>query len=161
MTINDFNRAVDLWADGLYRFVLKSICDSEKSKDIIQDCYEKLWFHHGNIDKEKVKAYLFTTAHHTMIDYIRKARHETLPDWNKISEPLTDHGYTDLQEVLHEAVQKLPAIQRSVILLRDYEGYSYREISGITGITEVQVKVYIYRARIFLKSYIGQIHNVV
>lgn len=46
-------------------------------------------------------------------------------------------------------------------MLRDYEGYSYREISGITGITEVQVKVYIYRARIFLKNYIGQIQSVV
>ena len=77
MTIKDYNRAVDLWADGLYRFVLKNITDSEKSKDIIQDCYEKMWVHRESIDPEKVKAYLFTTAHHTMIDYIRKAKRET------------------------------------------------------------------------------------
>lgn len=161
MTIKDYNQAVDLWADGLYRFVLKNITDSEKSKDIIQDCYEKLWVHHENIDTEKVKAYLFTTAHHTMIDCIRKTKHETSLDWKKVAEPAVHHGYTDLKEVLHEAVQRLPEIQRSVVILRDYEGYSYREISGITGITEVQVKVYIYRARIFLKNYIGQIQNVV
>jgi RNA polymerase sigma factor (sigma-70 family) len=161
MTIKDFNQAVDLWADGLFRFVLKNISDSEKSRDIIQDCFEKLWRHHENIDAQKVKAYLFTTAHHTTIDYIRKSRHETLPDWKKDIEPSVSHSYTGLQDVLHEAVLRLPEVQRSVIMLRDYEGYSYREISGITGISEVQVKVYIYRARIFLRNYIGQIHNVV
>lgn len=161
MTIKDYNRAVDTWADGLYRFVLKNISDSEKSRDIIQDCFEKMWMHRENIDSEKVKAYLFTAAHHTMIDYIRKAKHETSLDWKAVAEPIVNHAYSDLQEVLHEAVQRLPEIQRSVVMLRDYEGYSYREISGITGITEVQVKVYIYRARVFLKSYIGQIQSVV
>jgi len=161
MTIKDYNRAVDTWADGLYRFVLKNLSDSEKSKDIIQDCFEKMWVHHENIDAEKVKAYLFTAAHHTMIDYIRKAKHETSLDWKKVAEPVSHHGYTDLQEVLHAAVQRLPEIQRSVVMLRDYEGYSYREIGEIAGITEAQVKVYIYRARIFLKSYIGQIQSVV
>ncbi len=51
---------------------------------------------------------------------------------------------------------QLPADQRSVILLRDYEGYSYREISEITGLSESQVKVYIFRARMFLKNFIGK-----
>ncbi len=161
MTTIDYNRAVDLWADALYRFVLKNINDSEKSKDIIQDCYEKMWMHRENIDSEKVKTYLFTTAHHTMIDAIRKAKREISPDWKKVAEPSVNNEYSDLQEVLHQAVQRLPEIQRSVVMLRDYEGYSYREISVITGITEVQVKVYIYRARIFLKSYIGQIQSIV
>ena len=161
MTIKDYNRAVDTWADGLYRFVLKNLSDSEKSRDIIQDCFEKMWVHRENIDAEKVKAYLFTAAHHTMIDYIRKTKRETSLDWKKVAEPVSHHGYSDLQEVLHAAVERLPEIQRSVVMLRDYEGYSYREISEITGITEVQVKVYIYRARIYLKSYIGQIQSVV
>lgn len=161
MTIKDYNQAVDLWADGLFRFVLKNISDSEQSKDIIQDCFEKMWVHRDNIDPEKVKTYLFTSAHHTMIDYIRKAKRETSLDWKKMDEPVSSHSYSDLQEILHEAVQRLPGIQRSVVMLRDYEGYSYREISVITGLTEVQVKVYIYRARIFLKSYIGQIQSVV
>lgn len=161
MTIKDYNRAVDLWADGLYRFVLKNISDSEQAKDIIQDCFEKMWVHRDNIDPQKVKTYLFTSAHHTMIDYIRKAKRETSLDWNKMDEPVSSHSYSDLQEILHEAIQRLPGIQRSVVMLRDYEGYSYREISVITGLTEVQVKVYIYRARIFLKSYIGQIQSVV
>ena len=50
---------------------------------------------------------------------------------------------------------------RSVILLRDYEGYSYNEIAEITGLNEAQVKVYIYRGRLFLKKYIGSIETVI
>jgi len=60
-------------------------------------------------------------------------------------------------ERVNEAVGKLPEIQRIVITLRDYEGYSYQEIGEITGLGESQVKVYIYRARLFLKNYIGKI----
>jgi len=51
-------------------------------------------------------------------------------------------------------VDKLPEIQRSVVMLRDYEGYSYEEIGKITNLSESQVKVYIYRARVFLKKFI-------
>ena len=64
-------------------------------------------------------------------------------------------------EVLNEAIKQLPEIQRSVILLRDYEGYSYKEIGEIVELNESQVKVYIYRARVFLKNYIGSMDMVV
>jgi RNA polymerase sigma-70 factor (ECF subfamily) len=57
-------------------------------------------------------------------------------------------------------VGQLSDVQRSVLLLRDYEEYSYREIGEITGLSEAQVKVYIYRSRIFLKNYIGTIDAV-
>ena len=73
----------------------------------------------------------------------------------------TGNGYSDLKEVLNEAVDRLPEIQRSVVLLRDYEGYSYEEIGRITGLNESQVKVYIYRARVALKNYIGSLDVVI
>ena len=62
---------------------------------------------------------------------------------------------------MNEAIKKLPDDQRAVLLLRDYEGYSYEEIGGITGLTEAQVKVYIYRARVFLKKYIVRMDLVI
>ena len=43
-----------------------------------------------------------------------------------------------------------------MILLRDYEGYDYKEIGEITGLSESQVKVYIYRGRVALKEFIGK-----
>ncbi len=161
MTIADYNRAVDLWADGLYRFVLKSLSDTESAKDIVQESFEKLWVRRNQVDAGKVKAYLFTTAHHTMIDHIRKGKWEKTTETRQMPEAFTETGYFDLHDILNEAVGKLPGIQRSVILLRDYEGYSYQEIGEITDLSEAQVKVYIYRARLFLKNYIGQIDAVI
>jgi RNA polymerase sigma factor (sigma-70 family) len=155
MTIVEYNRAVDEWADALYRYSLKNTGNKMSAQDIVQECYEKLWVHRLDVDPTKVKSWLFTTAHHTMVDGIRKSRKITLVESKKLPESAVEQGYSDLQEILNHAVEKLSEIQKSVLLLRDYEGYSYREIGEITGLSEAQVKVYIYRSRIFLKNYIG------
>lgn len=161
MTTLEYNKAVDKYADALYRFILKNLRDTEKSKDIIQDTFEKLWMNVQQIAFEKVKSYLFTVAYHTMIDLIRKDNR--ISAYNEsLSPELTElNQYNDLQEVLDKALSQLPEIQKAVLLLRDYEGYSYEEIGQITNLNESQVKVYIYRARIFLKNYIGSLETVV
>lgn len=160
MTINEYNQAVDDFSDRLYRFVLKSIKDVHKAEDIVQDSYEKLWKNVANVDARKVKSYLFTTAYHTMIDRIRKEKRSTFSEDMSLPEEGHENSYSDLGEVLKKAVGRLPEIQRVVVLLRDYEGYNYKEIGEMTNLSESQVKVYIYRARIFLKKYIGSIEAV-
>jgi RNA polymerase sigma factor (sigma-70 family) len=160
MTITDYNQAVDAWADGLYRYAVKNLRSAVAAEDVVQDCYEKLWIHRENLDPLKVKSWLFTTAHHTMVDGIRKSQREILSDRNKLPERSFEHGYSDLREILNQAIDQLPEVQKSVLLLRDYEGYSYHEIGEITGLSEAQVKVYIYRSRVFLKNYIGTIDAV-
>lgn len=161
VTPEQYNICVDAHADGLYRFILHNIRDSEKSKDIVQDTFEKLWINIANVTNEKAKSYIFTTAYHTMIDKIRREKKQA--DWEEVDHSAQAHSehYSDLKEILKEAVSKLPEVQRTVVLLRDYEGYAYDEIGEITGLTESQVKVYIYRARVFLKEYIGNMQNVI
>ena len=161
MTVNEYNTSVDLYSDRLYRFVLKSIKDMHKAEDIVQDSYEKLWKNVENVNYEKVKSYLFTTAYHTMIDRIRKEKRSSFTEDVNLTEQSHENNYSDLSEVLKEAVNQLPEIQRMVILLRDYEGYSYQEIGEMASLSESQVKVYIYRARVFLKKYIGNIEVVI
>ena len=63
--------------------------------------------------------------------------------------------------VVDEALSKLPEIQKNVVLLRDYEGYDYAEIGNITGLSESQVKVYIFRARQTLKDYLVGVEKVI
>ncbi len=160
MTTHDYNTAVDAHADGLYRFVLKHIRDKDVANDIIQDTFEKVWIKHENIDADKAKSYLYTTAYRTLIDETRKQKKidksVVIEEFEKGYE---NHNY-DLKKVLDIALAQLPEVQRSVVLLRDYEGYDYAQIGEITGLSEAQVKVYIYRARIALKQYIGKIENV-
>lgn len=161
MSIEEYNQSVELFSDNVYRFILKNIKDVERSRDIVQDTYEKLWKKVETVNFETVKAYLFSTAYHTMIDVLRKdSRLTKLEDYHSSNYSHTEQ-YTDINEVLHEAVSKLPDSQRAVIMLRDYEGYAYKEIAEITGLSESQVKVYIYRGRQYLKNYIGKPETVI
>jgi len=160
MTVQEFNSCVDQYSDGVYRFILKSVKDQDTAKDIVQDSFTKMWEKVEDISYEKGKSYLFTAAYHTMIDAFRKNKRLTGFEEAPLAEMTTDNSYSDLKEILDEAVNKLPDIQRSVLLLRDYEGYSYEEIGKMTGLNESQVKVYIFRARGFLKTYIGSLDRV-
>ncbi len=161
MTSKEYNKCVDEHADGLYRFILKNMRDEEEARDVVQDSFEKMWRNHESVDAKKSKSYLFTTGYHTMIDRIRRKKH--VSDFTKVNEDSLFHTeqYSDVKKILNEALNLLPDIQKAVITLRDFEGYSYEEIGTITKLNESQVKVYIYRARLFLKEYIGSMERVI
>ncbi|HWY35590.1 MAG TPA: RNA polymerase sigma factor, partial [Nitrosopumilaceae archaeon] len=65
-----------------------------------------------------------------------------------------------LKEVLEKALNRLNERQRSLVLLKDYEGYSYEEIAEITGLNITQVKVNLHRARLILKEWLVSVENV-
>ena len=161
MTVSEYNKCVDQFSDGVYRFILHNIRDKDDARDIVQDTFEKLWMTYTNVNFEKAKSYIFTTAYRTMVDKIRRAKKFSMMEDSHLNELTENRQYSDVKQILNEALTKLPEIQKSVILLRDYEGYSYQEIGEITNLNESQVKVYIYRARTFLKEYIGKMENVI
>lgn len=157
MTVEEYNESVDLYADNLFRFVLKSIQDEDRARDLVQDAYEKLWRKVSEVSFHKVKSYLFSTAYHAVVDDFRKEKRHQEYLANDRGGMVDYNQYSDLNDILHQIIMELPEVQRSVILLRDYEGYSYREIAELTGLSESQVKVYIYRGRLFMKERIGHI----
>lgn len=161
MTVTEYNSCADLYADGVYRFILKNVKDDDTARDIVQESYVRMWEKVKEISYEKAKSYLFTTAYHTMIDHIRRNSRMTTMEGTYETELQSTNTFSDLKEVINEAVSKLPEIQRTVLMLRDYEGYAYDEIGEITGLNESQVKVYIFRARTFLKQYIGSLDLVI
>jgi RNA polymerase sigma factor (sigma-70 family) len=155
-----FNRIVDELSNQLYRFALSMQKDEDEAKDAVQDAFAKLWERRDQVNPEKVKSYLFTTVHHKIIDSFRKGKRQQSIDETQITESVKQETH-DLNAVLHEALNTLPEIQRSVILLRDYEGYNYEEIAEMTKLSLAQVKVYIFRGRQKLKQYIGSIEMVI
>ena len=96
----------------------------------------------------------------TTVDLVRKERYKD--EVEKIDQHFSEApvGNLDLQKILHEALDQLPEIQKTVVLLRDYEGYAYDEIGEITGLKESQVKVYIFRARKKLKELLISVEAV-
>lgn len=161
MTVKEYNRSVEEYADSVYRFIRADLKDDERANDIVQDAYEKLWRHVTELEYPVVKSWLFSTAYHTMIDVIRKEKKISSVEEITPEDLLSDAQYSDLNEILHEALSRISEQQRSVVLLRDYEGYSYKEIGEITGLSEAQVKINIYRGRLALRDFIGKIEMII
>jgi RNA polymerase sigma-70 factor (ECF subfamily) len=154
MTTAEFNLCVDRHADNVFRFIMKNLRDEENARDVVQEAFTRMWERVDTISFEKSKSYLFTSAYHIMIDTIRKGSRQSSFEDIAYEQSSSDGSYTDLKEILDAAVQKLPEVQRSALLLRDYEGYSYKEIGDILNLNESQVKVYIFRARVAMKNYL-------
>ena len=160
MTTKEYNKAVDEYSDNLFRFALKNLKNEMSAKDVVQETFAKVWVKCADIDYTKVKSYLFTTAYHTIIDWAKKdSRSGDIENAPEIEAASTANF--DLSAILEEALDRLPRIQKSVVLLRDYEGYNYAEIAEVTELSESQVKVYIFRARKTLKEYIKRLELVV
>ncbi|MDP9230586.1 MAG: RNA polymerase sigma factor [Bacteroidota bacterium] len=161
MTEREYNECVNEYADNVYRFILKNLRQEEDAKDVVQTAFEKMWRNRQDIDTAKCKSYLFTVAYHQMIDHLRKIKRIQLREEFKDDSKVQNRPANNLKKILEEALARLPQTQRSLVLLKDYEGYSYDEIGRITGLSESQVKVYLHMARVQLKEYLVKIENVI
>ncbi len=161
MTEREYNECVTSYADNVYRFILKNLRHEEDARDVVQTAFEKMWRNREEVDAEKSKSYLFTVAYHQMIDHIRKVKRIQLREEFSDSVKVQNKPVHNLKKVLEDALERLNETQRSLVLLKDYEGYSYEEIGKITGLNDSQVKVYLHRARLQLKEYIVKLENVI
>jgi len=160
MTERDYNDCVNLYADNVFRFIVKNIRHEEDAKDIVQTAFEKLWRNRETVIAEKSKSFLFTVAYNQMIDHIRKAKRISLKDEFAAETKTYTQPVSNLKKNLQDALNTLNETQKSLVLLKDYEGYSYEEIGQITGLNESQVKVYLHRARLSLRNYLVKPENV-
>lgn len=160
MSEAEFNRCVTHYADNVYRFVLKHLKNEEDAKDIVQASFEKLWLNRESVNTVTSKSYLFTIAYHQLIDHVRKYKRITLKDSFDESMGIALPA-SQPHKAIEMAFDQLTEIQKSLVLLKDYEGYSYEEIGKITGLNSSQVKVYLHRARTRLKEFIVRPENVI
>ena len=161
MTEREYNECVRSYADNVYRFILKNLRHEEDARDVVQTAFEKMWRNREEVDAQRSKSYLFTVAYHQMIDHIRKVKRVQLREDFAEGAKVEDKPVSNLKKVLDEALSRLSETQRSLVLLKDYEGYSYDEIGKIMGLSESQVKVYLHRARIQLKNYLVKVEHVI
>jgi RNA polymerase sigma-70 factor (ECF subfamily) len=161
MTVQDFNNCVDKYSDGVYRFIVKNIGHEADAQDIVQTAFEKLWVNREKVATEKSKSYLFTVAYHQMIDHIRKEKKQTITDnFDEVKDHASHGANSELKQILLRAINELNPTQKSLVLLKDYEGYSYLEIGEIMNLSESQVKVYLHRARLILKGKLSHLEKM-
>ena len=161
MTEKEYNECVHLYADNVYRFIVKNLRHEDDAKDVVQSSFEKMWINREKIENDRSKSYLFTVAYHQMIDLIRKNKRVSSQEDFSSSKAITSEPQHHIKKVLNDALYRLSETQRSLVLLKDYEGYAYEEIAVITSLSISQVKVYLHRARIQLKNYLVKPKNVI
>ena len=158
MTRKEYNNAVQEFSDSLFGYALKFLRDSEEANDAVQDSFEKLWKNRKKVDYDKAKSWLFTTAHNSMVNWVTKNnRMRPTKESDLDTRAHEDFGYEN-RELIEKVLATLPSIQKSVVLFRDLEGYSYREISQMLDLSESQVKVYLFRARKKMKKQLKELN---
>lgn len=163
MTEKEYNHCVTTYADNVYRYILKCLRNEEDARDVVQTAFEKIWVKRAEVDNATSKSYLFTVAHHLVVDHVRKAKRVgPKEEYSELREDarVYDRPMHNARKVLEDALDQLDETARSLVLLKDYEGYSYVEIGQITGLNESQVKVYLHRARVQLRNYLVSPQNV-
>lgn len=149
MDTKEYNEVVGSHSDALFRYALRHLRDRDTAKDIVQACFMRLWMHLDRVDGAKVRAFLFKVAHNTIIDHIRRHKHST--HYGSCHVLTTTQPETRLRDTLEQGFAQLSPQQRSLVLLRDHEGFSYAEMASMTGLSMEQVKVYLFRARSAMK----------
>ena len=105
MTERDYNDCVNLYADNVFRFIVKNIRHEEDAKDIVQTAFEKLWRNRETVNTEKSKSFLFTVAYNQMIDHIRKIKRITLKDEFSAEIKTYNQPVSNLKKNLQDALK--------------------------------------------------------
>jgi len=159
MTKDDFIICAKQYTPNLLRFAKRVAGNAIEAQDIVQECFEVLWRNKDKVEKSSAKSYLFSVAHKKIIDTFRSDF--KMQDFESASAELTSKpNETDTEQLVQLAINRIPALYKELLTLRDLECYSYKEIEEITRLTESQVKVYLFRARKAIKEKILELETV-
>ena len=154
MRVEDFTKIIDPIKDKLYRYSLRIVKDEMEAEDVVQEVIIKLWKKKEQFAEINNKeAWCMTLTRNLSIDKTRarKGHTESIENYHHVKDrardPYAETKSSDMMKHIMELMDELPENQKSVLHLRDIEGYSYKEISEITTLSVDQVKVNLYRAR--------------
>lgn len=153
MTDKEYKEQIDLHADDVLRYLAKNIKDGEVAKDILQDTFVSLWENKEKLEPSKIKNWLFTVAHNNMLKLFRynKIRQNSFIEENSSESNLEN------TQLIDQLLKQLPDRMRQCLMLKDWQGFSIKEIAEILDISEENVKVNIFRAKVKLKELKSQL----
>lgn len=158
VTTEQFKQFVLPLKNKLYRFALAFLSNEADAKDVVQDVMIKTW---RDLDVDKVQnmeAFCITMTKNKSLDQLRKKGRKTAPIADhhylesKEADPLQKTSSNESVSIVQRAIASLPDNQRDVILLRDIEGHTYKEIAKLLSLDINNVKVLLHRGRLQLKK---------
>lgn len=137
----------------MFLTALRLTRNRQDAEDIVQDAFTKLWERRKEMLVERnVEAYCQTLVRNLFIDrqrrqHLKPATYRRRFATSDLSAAETDMERQESQQMVGQLISKLPEKQRQIITLRDVEGLTYEEIAQQTGLTEVNIRVLLSRAR--------------
>lgn len=142
-----------LWADDAMRFAMRCCNSRPDCEDAVQEALAALWSHHDDVPQAKGKSYLLSASYRSLMMTLRHGKVMQMHEQRTIVETAQqpDERF-DLREAIEQSLQALPEVQRAILQLRDVEGYSYAEIGETLSLSDQQVQVYLFRARVAMRK---------
>jgi len=151
----EFNKVYDNNKKAVYGYLYYMTKDAEDAKDLCQDTFLKIYQNLKSFKGDyNERSWCITIARNTFLSCIRKKKPITV-DGEDIEQLPSNADYNPetllLQQELKKTIKNVMLLlkeeYRTILLLRDYEEMSYKEIGMVTGLSESAVKIRIFRAR--------------
>lgn len=169
-----FEELVSRYENKIYRLGVNITGNSEDAEDVLQEAFLKAFQHLGEFRADsRFYTWLVRIAVNEALMKLRKIRSgRTVPLEDEVGEdgdpipreladwkPNPEQIYTqaEIETILHDAAQKLPASYRTVFLLRDMEELSTAEAASVLGLSEGTVKARLFRARLMLREELSKV----
>lgn len=164
MTTEEFKNTVIPFSRKLYPMLFRILKDEEETRDALQDLMVKLWDKRGELSScTNLSAYIITVARNHSFDLLKKKRPVRIngdEDHNVMSLKVDDASETK-EQFLHvrQSIERLPEKYRTVIRLRDIDGFEFEEIKEMTGYEVPYIRVLLSRARQKVKEEVEKTYD--
>lgn len=158
-----FDEIYDRYSAAVYTYCIKFMKNNEVAKDVFQDTFVRFfdYVQTKNEGIEKIGGFLIKIARNLCLNIKSDKKHSTV-DINQVEISLDEDTYEKKQnrEILIEALNKLPAKYRELIILKEFLNYTYNDIAEITEQSRNNVGIMLHRAKQMLKEIVLKIHKL-
>lgn len=151
---NYFSYIVDKYQDIVFSIALKVLKNREEAEEMAQESFIKAYKSLGSFKgKAKFSTWIYRITYNTCISETRKKKqHFTSTDDIQIKDEAEEMNLDGIPEenraeVIQAALKKLPEDEYTLVLLYYFEEQSIEDICKVTGLSESNAKVKLYRAR--------------
>lgn len=139
--------------EKLFNYLMRMTGDYHLSSDLVQESFTRFYAHYR--DRMQSPSLLYTIARHALVDHLRRRRKE-----RDLDEDIPQNSPDQEQELIVRqeyrrvlaAMQQLGEEDRHILSLVLDGSFSYRDIAGMTGTSEGNIKVKVHRARTAMKK---------
>ena len=148
-----FTELFHLYKDRTYDFALRMLGDAHAASDVAQDAFIRLYEHQNNHHRiADVKSWLFIVARNLCLNHLRNRGRQVPLDALEDQLAQTNPAVDPRQRALRRALAGLESPYREALILKVYQGFSYREIAEILGRTIPSVRSLLFKARSMLRD---------